>query len=109
MKEREETQTDRDTERQRQRQRGREQASKQAGAHHKTWSSFVRSLLISIKNMVSIAGVDDVTEQAEACEEHGTDGITNRPVVLPSSLRVVVYILLVTFDEYFSAESLGWD
>ena len=42
-------------------------------------------------------------------EEHGTDGITSRPVTLPSSLRVVVYILLVTFDEYFSAKSLGWD
>ena len=67
VKEREETQTDRDTERQKQRQRGREQASKQAGAHHKTRSSFVRSSLISIKNVVSIAGVDDVTEQAEAC------------------------------------------
>ena len=42
-------------------------------------------------------------------EEHGSDGITSRPVILPSSLRVVVYILLVTFHGYFSAESLGWD
>ena len=72
----------------------------------------MHSLLISIKNMVSILASMTLQSKLKPVlyhEEHGTDKITSRPVILPSSLRVVVYILLVTFDEYFSAESLSWD